>query len=74
MRGGMPSLHSAFAFAVTTMTAFITHNVILIGMTLIMAVLIAESRYREGIHTRLEVIVGSIVGILITTLMFQVFG
>ena len=74
LHGGMPSFHSAFAFAVATMTAFITHNVVLIGMTLIMAVLIAESRRREGIHTTLEVVTGAGFGILITTLMFQVFS
>ncbi len=74
LRGGMPSFHSAFAFAVATMTAFITHNVVLIGMTLITAVLIAESRHREGIHTILEVTAGGALGVLITTLMFQVFS
>lgn len=74
LHGGMPSFHSAFAFSVATMTAFITQNVVLIGMTLIMAVLIAESRHREGIHTILEIITGSVFGILITALMFQVFS
>ena len=74
LRGGMPSFHSAFAFAVATMTAFITRDVILTGMTLIIAVIVAESRYREGIHSKLEIVIGAIVGILITTLMFQVFS
>jgi diacylglycerol kinase (ATP) len=74
LHGGMPSFHSAFAFGGTVMVAFITQNIILTGLTMIMAVIIAESRFREGIHTRFEILMGAILGVLITVLMFQVFG
>ena len=73
LHGGMPSFHSAFAFGGVTMVAFITQNIILTGLTLIMAIIIADSRFREAIHTKFEIFIGAVLGIIITVLMFQVF-
>jgi len=72
--GGFPSGHTAFAFSVATLTFFTSKNFLLFILTLILAVMVGESRIRLGIHSLSEVIAGAIFGILITTLLFQIFG
>ncbi|MFA5336219.1 MAG: diacylglycerol kinase [Candidatus Omnitrophota bacterium] len=70
-RGGWPSGHSAFAFSIFTITAFLSDSVIIVSLVLVMAMLIAISRVRKGIHTSWEAIAGSTLGILVTLLIFQ---
>jgi len=74
LRGGMPSGHSAFAFALSTACAFISKNIILGILTLILAIMIGESRVRSGIHTKWEVFMGGLIGVIATILIFQIFG
>jgi diacylglycerol kinase (ATP) len=71
MQGGMPSGHSAIAFAMWTVIAFLTRNAIVILMAFAMAFLIARHRIKDSIHTIWEVIAGAILGILATSLIFQ---
>jgi len=73
LRGGMPSGHSAVAFAIWTVIAFLTNNSIVIALSFLMAFLIARHRVRDAIHTVWEVIVGAVLGVLLTTLVFQIF-
>ncbi|MFA6355907.1 MAG: diacylglycerol kinase [Candidatus Omnitrophota bacterium] len=70
-RGGWPSGHSAFAFSIFTITAFLSDSVIIVSLVLVMAMLIAISRVKKGIHTSWEAIAGSTLGILVTLLIFQ---
>ncbi len=70
-RGGWPSGHSAFAFSVFTITSFLADNIIIVSLVFLMAVLLAVSRVRKGIHTTWEAIAGSMLGILVTTCVFQ---
>jgi len=74
LRGGMPSGHTAFAFALATACAFISKNIILGILTLALAVMVGESRVRSGIHTRREVFMGGLIGIIVTILIFQIFS
>jgi len=74
LRGGMPSGHTAFAFALSTACAFISKNIILGILTLILAIMIGESRVKSGIHTKWEVLMGALIGIIATILIFQIFG
>jgi diacylglycerol kinase (ATP) len=71
LRGGMPSGHAAFAFAMWTVVAFLTHNPVIVGLTFVMAFLIARHRLKDHIHTIPEVVAGSLLGALITILVFQ---
>ena len=73
MRGGMPSGHSAFAFSLWTAVAFLTNNTIVIILTFVLAFLIARHRVKDSIHNIWEVLAGSILGVLVTTLIFQLF-
>lgn len=71
LRGGMPSGHAALGFSIWTMTIFLTNNIVIVILVFIMAALLARSRIRKGLHDIWEVIAGSVIGILITTLVFQ---
>ncbi|KPK42478.1 MAG: hypothetical protein AMJ78_02410 [Omnitrophica WOR_2 bacterium SM23_29] len=71
LRGGMPSGHAALGFSIWTITIFLTNNIILVILVFIMAALLAKSRIKKGLHDFWEVLIGSIIGVLITTLAFQ---
>ncbi|MEG6566189.1 diacylglycerol kinase [Thermoanaerobacterium saccharolyticum] len=73
LRGGLPSGHSAIAFCLATASTFISKNILLSTISFIMAFLVAQSRVEGKIHSAFQVIVGSIIGILITVLFFQIF-
>ncbi|MCM8790151.1 MAG: diacylglycerol kinase [Candidatus Omnitrophica bacterium] len=73
LRGGMPSGHSAIAFAIWTIIAFMTNNTVVVALSFIMAFLIARHRLKDAIHNIWEVIAGAVLGILLTTLIFQIF-
>jgi len=72
LRGGMPSGHAAIAFAMWTVISFLTNNLIVITLSFVLALLIARHRIKSAIHSLPEVIAGSLLGILITVLVFQV--
>lgn len=72
LRGGMPSGHSAVAFSIWATVSLLYPNSLVIFLVLILALLIAASRVRSGIHTSLEVLMGGAGGALVTLLIFQV--
>lgn len=73
LRGGMPSGHAAVAFSIWTIISFLTNNLIVIALTFLMAFLIARHRVKDAVHTVFEVVAGSILGVLLTILVFQIF-
>jgi len=62
IQGGMPSGHSALAFAVLGIVLEITDNLALRFLTLFLAILVAQSRVKNKIHTISEVFFGAVVG------------
>ena len=73
LRGGMPSGHAAIAFSIWTIIAFLTNNSIVIALSFLMAFLIARHRIKDAVHTFWEVLAGGVIGVLFTTLVFQLF-
>ncbi|MDP8233667.1 MAG: diacylglycerol kinase [Candidatus Saelkia tenebricola] len=73
-RGGIPSGHAAMAFSIWTMVTLMEANPLLSILIFILAVMIAGSRLKEGIHNIWEIILGGFVGFLITLTIFQIFG
>lgn len=71
LRGGMPSGHAAIAFSIWTMITFMTNNFIVVFLVFVLAFLVARHRIKDNIHTIWEVIAGALLGVLITTLIFQ---
>ncbi|OXT06329.1 diacylglycerol kinase [Thermoanaerobacterium thermosaccharolyticum] len=72
LRGGLPSGHSAIAFCLATASTFISKNILLSTISFMMAFMVAQSRVEGNIHSTFQVIVGAIIGILITVLFFQI--
>jgi len=73
LRGGMPSGHSALAFSVWMAITYITENFIISLFSFILAVIIAQSRVITKAHSPWEVILGSLMGALVTFLLFRMF-
>ena len=76
--GGMPSGHAAVAFAgwtaITFVSASLEHGILISALAFIMAFLVAQSRVESGIHSILEVFFGGLLGILVTTILFKLWG
>lgn len=77
-QGGMPSGHSAVAFsgwtAITYIAAPMEHGILISILGFMMAFLVAQSRVESGVHSVMEVFIGAVLGILVTTVLFQLWG
>jgi diacylglycerol kinase (ATP) len=75
LRGGLPSGHAALAFGGWTAITFITieHRIVVSFVALIMALLVSQSRVEAGIHTPFEVVLGAVIGTLVSLVLFQAF-
>ncbi len=71
--GGMPSIHSVIAFSIWTAISIFTFSEfpVISLLVLILAFWVAQSRVLRGIHKVEEVIIGGIIGVFLTTLLFQ---
>jgi diacylglycerol kinase (ATP) len=77
LRGGLPSGHAAIAFAGWVGVTYLVgdhHRFVVSALTLIMALLVAQTRVESGIHSLLEVAYGGALGALVTLVLFQVVG
>lgn len=74
LSGGMPSGHAAIAFSVLVSVVEITRNIFASLLCLMLALLIAQSRVSIKVHHPIEVIVGALIGSVVTWLLFQVFS
>jgi len=74
LQGGMPSGHAAVAFSLSTAITFISENMFIATLSVLMALLVSQSRVESKIHNFFEVLVGGILGILITVIFFQLFS
>lgn len=73
LRGGMPSGHAALSFSVWIAVTFITANFTASLLSFILAVIIAQSRVTTKVHTWWEVFLGSLMGAVVTVLLFKIF-
>ena len=77
LRGGLPSGHAAVAFAgwigVTYLVGDV-HRFVVSSLTLIMALLVAQTRVESGVHSLAEVVYGAALGALVTLVVFQLIG
>ena len=69
--GGMPSGHAAVAFALATAIIMISKDGLVASLALLLGLMVVQSRVEGGIHNVTEVLIGSILGILVTVLIFQ---
>jgi len=66
LRGGIPSGHAAMSFSIWTIITLIEANALLSILIFVLAVIIASSRVKEGIHSLWEIVLGGLVGFLVT--------
>ena len=78
LRGGLPSGHAAIAFggwmAVTLLLEESGQRFLISSVTLILALLVAQTRVESGIHSALEVLYVALIGTLTTLVVFQVLA
>jgi len=74
LRGGLPSGHAAVAFSMWVSVTLISESFIPSLLVLVMAILIAQSRVYVGIHKPIEVVLGALLGMTVTFLLFKVFS
>ncbi|MBI5025584.1 MAG: diacylglycerol kinase [Nitrospirae bacterium] len=73
LRGGLPSGHAAVAFSVWVAVTFLSESFLPSLLVFILAVLIAQSRVTVGAHRPWEVILGAMVGAVVTFFLFKMF-
>lgn len=73
LSGGMPSIHSMIAFSIWAGISFLTfyEYPIISILVFILAFWVAQSRILRKIHNLEEVVIGGLLGLLFTTLIFQ---
>ncbi len=78
LRGGLPSGHAALAFACWIAATYVVsaneHRFVISSVTLIMALLVAQTRVESGVHSAAEVFYGGLIGALVTLVCFQVLA
>ena len=70
-RGGIVSGHSALAFGASTAILVITNNIIAGTLAFAIALLVSQSRVEANFHKLKETIIGALIGILLTLLIFS---
>ena len=73
LRGGMPSGHAAVAFSIWVAVTFLSEAFLPSFLILILAVLVAQSRVSIGVHKPWEVILGALLGSVVTFSLFKLF-
>ncbi|MFW5991854.1 MAG: diacylglycerol kinase [Halanaerobiaceae bacterium] len=69
LEGGMPSGHSAVAFSAAALIIFITRDIVVGTLAMLMALLIVQSRLQNRVHDMLEIVAGALLGILFTLII-----
>ncbi len=78
LRGGWPSGHAAVAFAGWMAITLVLDNYgrrfLVSSLAFIMALLVAQTRVESGVHSTAEVLIGGVIGALVTLAIFQLFS
>ncbi|MGE5629129.1 MAG: diacylglycerol kinase [Solirubrobacterales bacterium] len=73
LKGGMPSGHSALAFSIATAMTLFSGQPIVMVLSFILALIVAQSRVDSGVHSVIEVAFGGLFGTLLTILLYRIF-
>ena len=68
----VPSGHATLAFAANTIVWLVTDNIVIITLSLVMAILAAESRVESKTHRLSEVVFSSCVGIIAILIIYGI--
>lgn len=70
LKGGLVSGHAAIGFFLATAMFFLTDNVLVSAIGILLAGIIAQSRYEAKIHSVFELTMGAAVGTILGVLLF----
>jgi diacylglycerol kinase (ATP) len=70
--GGIISGHSAIGFLLAMTIFFTVKNPLIAFLAILLAILVAQSRVEAGVHTIQEVVLGAVLAILLTSLVYWV--
>jgi diacylglycerol kinase (ATP) len=68
--GGIISGHSAIGFMLAMTIFFTAHNSVISFLAILLAILVAQSRVEAGVHSLQEVILGAVLAILLTSIVY----
>ncbi len=72
LRGGLVSGHAALGFFFATAMFFLTDNVLVTSIGILLAALVAQSRWEAKIHSVFELSLGATVGVILGVLLFGI--
>lgn len=70
LKGGLVSGHAAYGFFFATLLFFVAGNVLVSAVGILLAVIIAQSRWEARIHSVFELTLGAAVGAILGVLLF----
>ena len=70
--GGIISGHSAIGFLLAMVICFTANNSMVAFLAILLAILVAQSRVEAGVHSLQEVVLGAVLAILLTSLVYWV--
>jgi len=70
LKGGLVSGHSAYGFFFATGIMFLTDQVVVSALAVLLAAMIAQSRWEAKIHSIYELVLGATVGVVMGLLLF----
>jgi len=70
LKGGLVSGHAAFGFFIATGIMFLTDQLLVAGLAIVLAAIIAQSRWEAKIHTIFELTLGAGVGVIMGLVLF----
>lgn len=70
LKGGLVSGHAAFGFFTAATIIFMTDRVVIAGLAILLAAIIAQSRWEAKIHTIFELSLGAAVGVILAIVLF----
>lgn len=71
-KGGIVSGHAAFGFFIATSVIFIADSALVSSLAILLAAIIAQSRWEAKIHSIFELSLGATVGVVLGLLLFGV--
>jgi diacylglycerol kinase (ATP) len=74
LRGGMPSGHSAVAFAVWGLLSLLTRDPLVVLLVFLLAIMVSHSRMLMEIHSLAEVVVGALIGSSLALLVYRLLA
>lgn len=70
LRGGLVSGHAAFGFFMATALIFIVNDALAAAIGIMLAAIVAQSRWEAKIHSLFEICLGAAVGVVLGLLLF----